>query len=489
VTASSITRRAMETRTASVARSRGVVATVLGPALLALLLSLAWSGRPSYWLDETATVSAVGRPFPDLLRALRHIDAVHGAYYALLWPWAQISIGEVWLRSTSALAAAGATAAVVGIAWHLFDQRTALVSGLLYATLPVVSYDGSNIRSQALDVMLAAAATFFLLQASRTGRTRWFVAYSLVMATAVTVFLFTALVLVAQAAYMLMSPRRRTSLAALVLPLLATIVVGAATYGQAGQVSQIERPTLRGLPRFVMQAWFSDSIVLTILVCALAVGGAVLMLRRHAARSADAVLLFLLVLAPTGLLWVVSQIHPLLVDRYVAAGAVSIVILASYALSAVRWRAVAAVAAVAVMAAGIPAQVAQRQPNGRGADYRDDPRDALATVRADHRPGDVISYDGGYTQGAGYSYPNLVRGLPDITLGTSRIDAENLYGYQATPAQIAQRLVGVHRVWLLTYTSRTRTGGAAEVALLRADGFHRAYLHDYGRTSVSLYAR
>lgn len=57
---------------------------VLVPAALAFALSVAWSGKPSYWLDGTATVSAVDRPVPELLAMLRNMGAVHGAFYLLL---------------------------------------------------------------------------------------------------------------------------------------------------------------------------------------------------------------------------------------------------------------------------------------------------------------------------------------------------------------------------------------------------------------------
>lgn len=41
---------------------------------------------PSYWRDEAATLSAVSRSLPQLLRLLGHADAVHGLHYLLPWP-------------------------------------------------------------------------------------------------------------------------------------------------------------------------------------------------------------------------------------------------------------------------------------------------------------------------------------------------------------------------------------------------------------------
>jgi len=39
----------------------------------------------SYWRDETATLSAVQRPFGALISMLGNVDAVHGAYYMIIW--------------------------------------------------------------------------------------------------------------------------------------------------------------------------------------------------------------------------------------------------------------------------------------------------------------------------------------------------------------------------------------------------------------------
>jgi mannosyltransferase len=40
---------------------------------------------PSFWRDEGATLSAVHRTLPQLIRMLGQMDAVHGAYYLLMW--------------------------------------------------------------------------------------------------------------------------------------------------------------------------------------------------------------------------------------------------------------------------------------------------------------------------------------------------------------------------------------------------------------------
>ena len=55
---------------------------------------------------------AVQRPFGQLLRMLGNIDAVHGAYYVMMWVVVRLGgTGELVTRLPSALAMAGAAAA------------------------------------------------------------------------------------------------------------------------------------------------------------------------------------------------------------------------------------------------------------------------------------------------------------------------------------------------------------------------------------------
>ncbi len=477
---------------------RSAAVAVAGPALLALVLSLLLAGRPSYWLDETATVSAVDRPFPDLLRLLRNVDAVHGAYYTLLWPWAQVSTAESWLRLPSAFAAAGAAAAVAGIGWQVFGRRTAVLGGLLFATLPLTSYDGANARSPALSVALVAGATFFLLRATASGRRRWAVAYTLTMAAASAVFLFGALAMLAHALHVGLaggawrSPRRLLRrLALFVLPTLAALVVAVPANRQSGQVGWIRRPTLGGLPELAAQAWFSDDIVLAVVVGLLAVGGMVMALtRRSGTRPAGTAALVTLLVAPTAVLWVVSQVDPLLDDRYLGTATIPLALFAGHLVAVLpRQRLTAPLLVSVVVLAGLQPQVLQRQSAGRGDGYRDDPRAALAAIGAERRAGDAVSFPDSYPRGATVAYPESVRGLSDVSLGVDRITGRNLYGYGVDRAVFAQRVSQYRRVWMVTFPVTNPVTQRDERAALENAGFARARSTSFGRTALELWTR
>lgn len=80
---------------------------LIAPPVVTLTVMLYGLTGSSYWKDETATVSAISRPFPGLWRMFGKIDAVHALYFALLWPVAHLAgTGEAAMRVPSAIAMA-----------------------------------------------------------------------------------------------------------------------------------------------------------------------------------------------------------------------------------------------------------------------------------------------------------------------------------------------------------------------------------------------
>jgi hypothetical protein len=107
------------------------------PAAATLLFCLYQIQRPSFTRDETATLAAVHRSFPQLVRMLGTVDAVHGLYYALIWVVARIGgSGEFAVRLPSAVALAIAAAAVTALGRRLVSLRAGLAAGLAFAVLP-----------------------------------------------------------------------------------------------------------------------------------------------------------------------------------------------------------------------------------------------------------------------------------------------------------------------------------------------------------------
>src|SRR5206468_225451 len=82
---------------------------VLDPLIVGVLataVSLGGAGRPSFWYDEAATISAsYTRSLRQLWAMLSNVDAVHGLYYVLMHGWFQIfPPTEFWSRAPRGLA-------------------------------------------------------------------------------------------------------------------------------------------------------------------------------------------------------------------------------------------------------------------------------------------------------------------------------------------------------------------------------------------------
>ncbi len=131
-------------------------------AALATLAVTLWKIQaPSFWRDEGATQSATRRSFTDLIAMLGHVDAVHGAYYLLMWLEVRLAgHGELALRLPSALAMAATAALITVTGRRLVSQRAGLAAGLTFAALPAVSWFAQDARPFALETAAGAAASY-----------------------------------------------------------------------------------------------------------------------------------------------------------------------------------------------------------------------------------------------------------------------------------------------------------------------------------------
>ncbi len=98
--------------------------TLAAPPAVTLLVMLWGIATPSYWRDESATLSAVDRSLPQLVRMLGRLDAVHGFYYLLMWPVAHfIGTREFETRLPSAVAMAAAALGIAAIGGRVRSRR------------------------------------------------------------------------------------------------------------------------------------------------------------------------------------------------------------------------------------------------------------------------------------------------------------------------------------------------------------------------------
>lgn len=131
----------------------------------ALALRLAIAPLPSYWVDEAFTIHLLDRDFGGMLAQVAETESTPPLYYAMAWLWIQVSgVGEVGLRSLSALAGT----ATVGLAWMLgrwiAGPRTALAAGALVAVNPFLIWFSTEARAYALATALATGALVLLVR-------------------------------------------------------------------------------------------------------------------------------------------------------------------------------------------------------------------------------------------------------------------------------------------------------------------------------------
>jgi mannosyltransferase len=131
----------------------------------ALALRLAVAPLPSYWVDEAFTIHLLGQDFGGMFDRLAETESTPPLYYALAWLWTQVSgVGELGLRSLSALAGT----ATVGAAWLLGrwigGPRVALAAGALVAVNPFLLWFSTEARAYALGTALTTGALVLLVR-------------------------------------------------------------------------------------------------------------------------------------------------------------------------------------------------------------------------------------------------------------------------------------------------------------------------------------
>jgi mannosyltransferase len=431
----------------------------------------------SYWRDEAASLSAAERPLGNLVRMLGHVDAVHGAYYVIIWAVVRIGgAGELATRLPSALAMAAAAAAVTALGRRLLSPRAGLASGLVFAILPEVSWYGQEARSYAMVTALAAVASYLLVRALQAaggaGAGRWLAAYGAVLAALGVVNLFGLLLIVPHAVTVGMEWRRSVSghgvsghgvsghgaarslalgwLAAAAAAVLLVSPLTALAWVQRGQLAWLSPAGLAGLASMQLLVGTTAMTIAAgaVLACAVAFCA-----RRGQERLAVAWPRGLTGLAvpwlvlPPAILLAVSPVTPIYAFRYVMICTPAVALLLGTGLAALG-RSAGTLAFVLIAALGLPFQLFIRSPGGHG----DAILQADRIVAANMRPGDaVLEFK---EENFAQAYPFGIHDLDNVALARSRIESATLIGTFLPDPVVRQRLAQVSRVWVVEYGDR-----------------------------------
>lgn len=461
-----------------------------------LVIELAGTALPSIWTDEGATISGSTRSYPELWHLLGNIDAVHGAYYALMHLWFQaVPVTEFTLRLPSAIAVA-ATAYLLFLLARRWSAVAAPVSVAVFMVLPRVTWMGAEGRSSAVSTLAAVGATCLLVMWLRSRRTGTLIGYAAVALVGVYLHMYLVFLVAGHAitVWALARGWRRWAwfgtaavVGAASLPLILT------ARGQSGQIAGLVRdPVMWVRHVFVNQAflgetpltdgWWQPAAVLLALVSWTLAGWGLV----RAAREASALLWVAVpwLALPTAVVVAWSLVgqdlyHP----RYFAFCVPALALLIGFGASRLRPRALKLAALALVVALAVPIVVSQRGPTAKsGYDWAQ-----VAHYIGDHaRAGDAVYFaPTPATRPIAISYPAPFSGLRDLTLRTSPAAHGSLAG-DARP--LAESLAGapatIWAIWRADYVDRT-----ADVSRLQAAGYRPTDAWHGPRTEVIAFRR
>ncbi len=191
------------------------VRRISGPTGWSLLLGAAATlicaiglGRPAPWIDESVTVLAVRRSWPDLGRFILHFDAPLGLYYTMLKPWAAFSSSIFWLRIPSAIAAVVTVTLLTAWVGRHFSLPVGVAAGALLLALPTFSRFAQEARPYAAVMALGVACTVLWWRTCHDGGIPTRMAYGVTVMVLPLLHLLALAVVAVQLAAMLPFGRR-----------------------------------------------------------------------------------------------------------------------------------------------------------------------------------------------------------------------------------------------------------------------------------------
>jgi mannosyltransferase len=480
------------------------------------------SASVSLWTDEAVTISAADRTLGELWALIQRIDAVHGLYYAFMNVWVDLfGASPLSLRLPSAIAAGATALGVYVLAGTVGSPRTAVLAGIVAATLPRLTWGGIEARPFIFSALAATWATVVLVQAIRRRTAVAWLIYGAVALVGVAINIYLTMLVAAHAITVLMMARRDkravvgffvTSgcVAVTAVPLLLLVRSQQAQLGGNGDRSPLsiarkilvnqfflgETPAPAATSDAFTRAWQLAAIV----ACCLGLAAMMLALvRRGAVGDSKAEILALAVpwiVIPTALVAMYAiVVAPIYQPRYFTftAPAAALLIAAGLRTLSRRWYTLAGI--VLYACAVLVVYASQRVPFAKsGSDWSA----ASHAVEELRQPDDAVYFAPRYagdetvtltTRRIAQSYPAAFEGLTDTTLEETGAETASLDGHSRTLTDVAPDLASHDRVWAL-YNSKAPSEVFDESARIFAEsGFTPSVQWDGPSTLVVLYAK
>ncbi len=482
------------------------------PTLLGFALFMWRASTPTLWGDELATWDTVHGSWATLTEAMHYRDTVIFPYYAFMYAWVHVfGDSELSLRMPSILAMTAAVAVTALLAARLFGRRAGLCGGLVFAAIPTISRDAQEVRVYAFVIAFAVLSTYFFVRASepaKLGNTHryWWVGYGFAIA-ALSAAHFVALVLLLAHGLLLalrliptktgrplllsltaagVTARQAQTpkshwisfiawLAAAGLGSVPALCLAWRGYGQRSTISWLKPPSWTDLDAFP-SAMFGSSVIAGVTMGLAIVACSFLNEKTFLLVSSTAIPIAALATASTFgnvVVW-----HP----RYLLFVLPFCAILAGKTVSSLRWPAVIAMLAIAVVFVGA-IHIKIRQPHAHsGYDARAMP--AVFSTYA--KNSDAVMFAGGdlwhirnaYDYYSGSTKPKDVLINANLLQGRDRADVDNA-------------LASSDRVWLVRigYSNDAAQGLEDNKAAVLRNEFRLSNTIRQGRISFFLFER
>jgi mannosyltransferase len=178
---------------------------------LAALLRFSTLDLQSYWFDETVTVFDTMRPgFLETVRGVAEMEVMPPLYFIVAWPWSKaFGLGEVGLRSLSALIGTLTVPVAYAVARHFLTRGGALAVAALTAVHPLLVWYSQEARAYALLILLGGLSFLFFLRALEARTPRAAAWWTLTALLALATHYFAAFLVGAEALWLVIAALRR----------------------------------------------------------------------------------------------------------------------------------------------------------------------------------------------------------------------------------------------------------------------------------------
>jgi 4-amino-4-deoxy-L-arabinose transferase-like glycosyltransferase len=208
-----------------VTRARSHLLAVAALTVVGALLRFPTLDRQSFWLDELVTVSLLDHGLGDVLREVPRTEATPFLYYVVAWAWGSLfGLGEIGIRTLSALAGTATIPVAYGAGAVLVSRRAGIVAAALVAVNPFLVWYSQEARSYALLGLLGAATVLAFGHALR-GSGRALVLWGVLCALAIATHYYALFLVGAELVWLLVRARPlRPVILASLIPLAALAV-------------------------------------------------------------------------------------------------------------------------------------------------------------------------------------------------------------------------------------------------------------------------